>query len=97
MSLTPDIISQIHSASMANIARKVKEKQQLTTAEWRQLNDAKRAAGNDMMTNAKAIIEDGLLAMHAIKDIIEKSKLTAKEKESIYEQITNVVTKCNQE
>ena len=95
--LSPALVDKIHAANLGNIALKVREKKTLTSVEVKQLNEAKRNAGQDMKAMADSVLAEGLAVMNEIRGIIEKSKLSAADKREICSKIAGITIQCTEE
>jgi hypothetical protein len=89
------LIAKVHAAAFANLARKVQEGKQLTNAEMKALNEAKRIADSGRLDEAEQIARDGLRVMAEIRRIILESKLAKAAKEEIFRELQQIETRCN--
>lgn len=92
--LSPALVNQVHQAAFANLARRVQEKDRLTNAEMKALNEAKRIADSGRTDEAEQIAKDGLLVMGEIRRIIIESKLGKVAKAEIFAQLAGIETRC---
>lgn len=92
--LSPLLVNQVHQAAFANLARRVQEKERLTNAEMKALNEAKRIADSGRLDEAEQIARDGIAVMGEIRRIILASKLGKAAKAEIFTQLAGIETRC---
>lgn len=88
------LVAKVHAAAFANLARKVQDGKQLTTAEMKALNEAKRESDNQKIADAEQIARDGLKVMAEIRRIIISSKLPKSAKDQIFAEMADIEKRC---
>lgn len=85
-SLTAEQLEKLQRANIANIAKKLQSGKTLTGQEQRVLMETRRPDADTL----RDYMREGAAIMQRIRDIIEASKLSKRDKERIFAEIASI-------